>query len=308
MKKNELKIGLTIIISLLIAIIGFRLMQDVPIFRPSLQLYTVFNQVDGISSGSSVFMSGVKIGSVNRVTLAGPDSVIVLLNLSYDQGIPVGSRAYIEPSDLIGGKRIRIQHSGKTEWLPDGGYIKGAYDEGLLGNIESFTEELKPGVKRSIENLEGSLFQINSLLKEGGKENLSETLRALEHASLEVSELLQQRKGDLEASILSVKQFVANLDTLSSGRQPQLDSLLTNLEDSSKKLAVISDEMRGTSRELHQIMTQINSGDGTLGKLLYDPSLYDNLDSLAVSFIQLSKKIQEDPRHFLKHMRLIEIF
>ncbi len=293
---------------MLIAIIGFRLMQDVPIFRPSLQLYTVFDRVDGISAGSSVFMSGVKIGSVNRVRLAGPDSVVVVLNLSYTEGIPVGSRAYIEPSDIIGGKRIRIFHSGQEEMIPDGGYIKGVYDAGALEEFQEFANELKPGIQSSTESLADVLGQIDEVLKDGGKEDLRETIGALNRSSQQVERLLRERSADLEESIVSLKNFMSNLDTLSSGRESQLDEILANLETTSRELGTVSGELGGVSSELHVMMQHINSGEGTLGRLIQDPSLYENLDSLAINLKNISRKLEEDPHHFLKHMRLIDIF
>ena len=310
MKKvqNEIKIGLTIVIAMLIAIIGFRLMQDVPLFRPSLQLYTSFERVDGVSAGTSVYMSGVKIGSVNRIHLAGPDSVEVLLNLSYTEGIPVGSRAYIEPADLIGSKRVRIVHSGGEEMIPDGGYIEGIYEYGAFAELQEFADELKPDIQRTTGSLAGVLEQIDDVLADGGKEDIRQTIGALNQSSQQINRLLQNRSADLEESIIHLKQVMANLDTLSAGSHQQLDEILTNLEATSRELSVISRELGGVSTELHVMMQQVNSGEGTLGRLIQDPSLYENLDSLAINLKNITRMLEEDPRHFLKHMRLVDIF
>lgn len=295
-------------IAMLIAIIGFRLMQDVPIFRPSLQLYTSFERVDGVTAGTSVYMAGVKIGSVNRVRLAGPDSVEVVLNLSYTEGIPVGSRAFIEPSDLIGGKRVRILHSGKDEMIPDGGYIEGVYDHGAFAEFQEFAADIKPDVESSAGSLANVLDQIDEVLREGGKEDLQRTMASLHSSSRQIDRLLQERSQDLESSIISLKNIMQNLDTLSSDRQSQLDGILENLETTSEELGLISRELGGVSSELHVMMQQINSGEGTLGRLIQDPSLYENLDSLAVNLKNISRRLDEEPGHFLKHMRLIDIF
>lgn len=310
MKKvqNEIKIGLTVVIAMLIAIIGFRMLQDVPLFRPSLQLRTVFSQVDGVSPGSSVFLSGVKVGSVNRITLAGPDSVEVILNLSYTRGVPVGSRAYIEPSDLIGGKRVRIVLSGEDELIPDGGYIEGIYDPGGFAKFEEFADGIKPDIQNTTGSLASVLDQIDHVLKDGGKEDVRQVIRSLESSSRQVDRLLRERSADLEESIVSLKNIMGNLDTLSSGRQSQLDEILKNLEVTTRQLGVISEELGGVSSELNIMMQAVNSGEGTIGRLIQDSSLYENLDSLAVNLKNISRKLEEDPHHFLKHMRLIDIF
>lgn len=310
MKKvqNEVKIGLTVVIAMLIAIIGFRMLQDVPLLRPSLQLRTVFSQVDGVSQGSSVFMSGVKVGSVNRITLAGPDSVEVVLNLSYTRGVPVGSRAYVEPSDLIGGKRVRIVLSDEEEMVPDGGYIRGVYDPGGFAKFEEFSDEIKPDIKSTTGSLASVLDQIDQVLKDGGKEDVRQTIQSLGSSTRQIDRLLRERSADLEESIVSLKNIMGNLDTLSSGRQSQLDEILKNLEVTTRQLGVISEELGGVSSELNLMMQAVNSGEGTIGRLIQDPSLYENLDSLAVNLKNISRKLEDDPHHFLKHMRLIDIF
>ncbi len=310
MKKmqSEIKIGLTIVIAMLVAIIGFRLMQDVPLFRPSLQLNTIFERVDGISPGSSVFMSGVKIGSVHSVILEGPDSVKVVMKISYTDGIPVGSVARIELADLIGSKSIRVYVSGERELIPDGGYIEGVYDHGMFADLEKFADEIKPDIKRTTGSMAEVLGQFEDILKDGGKEDVQQTLAALSQTSREMNDFVQKRRGNLDQSIVSLQNFLMNLDTLSSGRQTQLDSLLNNLETTSRELGVISGELSGVSTELNVMMQNINQGDGTLGKLIQDSSLYDNLDSLAINLKNISRRIEEDPGHFLKHMRLVDIF
>jgi phospholipid/cholesterol/gamma-HCH transport system substrate-binding protein len=306
--QNEIKIGLTIVIAMLIAVIGFRLMQDVPLFRPSLQLYTYFSQVDGVNPGTSVYMSGVKIGSVNRVRLAGPDSVEVVMNLSYTAGIPVGSRAYIEPADLIGSKRVRIQHSGRDEMIPDGGYIEGVYDHGGFAELQAFADDLKPDIEKTTGHLAGVLGQIDEMLADGGKEDIRQTIGALSQSSQQINRLLQARSADLEESIIHLKNMMASLDTLSAGSKGQLEEILVNLEKTSRELGVVSRELGGVSTELHVMMKQVNSGEGTLGRLIQDPSLYENLDSLAINLKSITRILEEDPRHFLKHMRLVDIF
>lgn len=306
--QNEIKIGLTIVIAMLIAVIGFRLMQDVPLFRSSHRLYSSFERIDGITPGSSVYMSGVKVGSVNRVSLEGPDSVEVMMYLSYTGGIPKGSKAVIESSDLIGGKHIKIYHSGATEMLPDGAHIEGVYDRGMIVELEEFADEVRPDVQQSAGSLAEVLEHFQEILQEGGKEDIQQTLSGLRASSGEINDLLQERKGDLEQSIVSLQNIMSNLDTLSSGRESQLDSILVNLETTTGELSAISYEMGGVSSELNEMMRNINSAEGTVGRLIQDPSLYENLDSLAINLKDISREMQNDPGRFLKHMRLVEFF
>ncbi|MDI6400494.1 MlaD family protein [Balneolaceae bacterium ANBcel3] len=306
--QNEIKIGLTIVIAMLVAVIGFRFMQDIPLFRPGVQLITYFERVDGISTGSSVHLSGVKVGSVGRIELEGPNRVRVELYLTYSEGVPVGSKAVIEASDLIGGKHIRLYFSDSDEMIPDGGTIEGGYATGAIEELGGFAEEIKPDVLRTTHNLAELLDQFNVIMKEGAREDIQLAIEGLKGSSVEVHSLIQDRKADLDQSIQSLSRFLANMDTLSTGQQGQLEQILTNLEDTSRELASISRELEGVSSELHLMMQAINEGEGTIGKLIRDPSLYDNLDATIGNLKDITEILKDDPRHFLKHMRLIDIF
>lgn len=306
--RNEVKIGVTIVIAMLIAVIGFRLMQDMPLFRPSQQLYSVFDRVDGISPGSSVYLSGVKVGSVNRVSLAGPDSVVILMYLSYTDGIPVGSRAVIEPADLIGSKRVGIYFSDEKEYIPSGGFIKGTFDDGMFSELGDFADEIRPSFLRAGEGLADVIEHMDQIMREGGRQDINRTLESLRRSSGEIDRFLGNRTADLNQTVESLNRLVSNLDTLSSGRSPQLDSLMVNLEITSRELALITGELRGVSTELHQVLKSINQGEGTIGKLLHDPSLYENLDQLLESLREMTDRLHDEPAHFLKHMRLIDVF
>jgi len=83
---------------------------------------------------------------------------------------------------------------------------------------------------------------------------------------------------------------------------------MVGLDKSLKQIERLSTELEQTGSKLNDILTKVNNGDGTLGKLVNNPSLYNNLDSLSAEMKTLIKNINEDPRKYLKHMRLIEVF
>lgn len=310
MKKlsNEIKIGLTIACAILIAIIGFRFMQDMPVFRQSNILNTHFDRVDGINIGSSILMSGVKVGTVRNITLVGPDSVHVVLNINNDNGIPKGSVALIQSVDIIGNKAITIRRSDRDELIEDGGYIEGHYDEGFMGEVRSYSENIVPNVAESTENLSSLLQQLDRVMLEGGSRDVEQILHHLNRTTQNVDRLVSEKERELSQAMNSLQNILANVDTLSTGRDEQLDSLLTNLETTGKDLSKITAELSDISSELNITMKKINNGDGSLGKLINDPSLYENLDTLTSNMNKLIIEMNDNPNEFLKHLRLIDIF
>lgn len=108
--------------------------------------------------------------------------------------------------------------------------------------------------------------------------------------------------------IIHAKETLGNVNDLSSENKEKLTSLISNLESTSKEMETLSKGLNKTNTTLDEVLTKINNGTGTLGKLANDPSLYNNIDSLSANLNQLIKNINEDPGKYLKHMRLIEVF
>lgn len=310
MKKlnNEIKTGLTIACALLIAIIGFRFMQDMPVFRQSDVLNTQFDRVDGINVGTSVLMSGVKVGTVRAIKLTDSDSVHVVLNVSYDRGIPKGSVALIQSIDMIGNKAIAIQRSGQIETIEDGGFIEGKFDEGLMDEVRAYGEKLGPHITESTESLSSFLTELDRVMLEGGSNDVEMFLHHLGQTTKNVDRIISEKERELAQAMSSLQRILANVDTLSSGRREQLDSLMTNLEATGRELNTITAELGDISTELSITMKKINNSEGSLGMFVNDPSLYQNLDSLSYNMNKLIKEMNDNPRHFLRHMRLIDIF
>jgi uncharacterized protein involved in exopolysaccharide biosynthesis len=98
------------------------------------------------------------------------------------------------------------------------------------------------------------------------------------------------------------------LDTLATNNRPKVDSLMTSLEENVRELSVVREELETASASLNQLLDKLNNGEGTMGKLINDPSVYENLDSLTIELNKLVKGINEDPGKYLKHMSIIEVF
>ena len=108
--------------------------------------------------------------------------------------------------------------------------------------------------------------------------------------------------------ILEARNTMENISDLSSDNKESLTTLIKNLESSSAKLDTLSSGLNKTNITLNEVLVKINNGEGSLGKMVNDPSLYNNIDSLSVNLNELIKNINENPGQYLKHMRLVEIF
>lgn len=305
---NELKVALTVIVSLIVAFIGFRVMQDLPIFRQSHRIYAYFERVDGLSSGNYIYINGVKVGSVKEIQLADNDSVRVAMGFDLGVSIPKGSVAVLESSGLLNEKAIVVRKGTSGEMVPYEGYIKGEYEGGMMETLAEEGEKLSRNVSSSFDKLSVMLEELNKVLTEENRGKINQTLANLENTSDEISGLVREKRDELDSSIGHINSILTTLDTLSLDNRERVDSVLAALDRSLDEFEQLSSELSATSGRLNTILQKIDTGEGTLGKLVNDSSLYNRYDSLAVELKTLIRNINENPNKYLKHMRLIEVF
>lgn len=305
---NELKVALTILAAIAVGFLGYRLMSDLPVFRQSIVAYAYFQQADGLTPGNYIYVNGVKVGSVKQMQLTSGDSVKVTMGFDLGIEIPKNSVAYLESTGLLGEKAIIVERGDAAETIEYGGIIKGVYSGGMMETLKREGEQLSEDVSESFEQLNKLLAELNGLLNKETKGKIDATLTNLQQTTNEISALFENKSEELQSSITHAQHFLANIDTLTSKNEAQIDSTLKRLNKASKQIAILSRNLNKTNTQLTQILTKINEGRGTLGKLVNDSTLYNNFENLSAELTSLIKNINENPGKYLKHMRLIEVF
>lgn len=305
---NELKIGITVVVALIVAYVGFKILEDSPIFGQSAIMHTYYQQVDGLTEGTPVFAQGVRVGSVRTITLLGLDSVRVDFGITGSFRPRDGAVAVLVSTDVLGTRAITIRQSEMTRTVTEEGFIRGIYDAGFAEQVSSYAQEIIPGITESTGNLSSVLAQVDDLLRESARDDLQVLFAELRETAQGTNRMIADRNKDLEAGLASLSNILNTLDTLSSERKSDIDAIILNLEQTSAELIELSTELTSISKELNTILAAINSAEGTVGKLIYDPSLYTNIDSLVFNLNETITLLNENPRHFLRHLRLVRLF
>jgi ABC-type transporter Mla subunit MlaD len=305
---NELKVAVTILAAILVGFLGYRVMGDLPLFRQSKIIQTKFVQADGLTPGGYVYINGVKVGSVKSMSLTKGDSVEVKMSFDLGIKIPQDSEAHLQSSGLLDEKAIVLERGQSGEYLEHNDEIKGIYDGGMMETLKQEGQQLSEDVSSSFEKLNSLLQELNAMFDKQTQGRIDTTLANLQNSTDEVASMLRNKRTELEQSIGHANQFLANMDTVSARNKTRIDSVMVGLDGTISELEVLSRDLTKTNRELQEILTKVNNGEGSLGKLVNEPGLYDNLESLSGEMDLLIKNINEDPGKYLKHMRLIEVF
>ncbi len=305
---NELKVALTILAAIVLGFIGYRVMSDLPLFRQSQIIHSTFDRTDGLSPGNYIYINGVRVGSVKKMELTEDDSVAVTFSFELGLDIPENSVAYLQSSGLLDEKAIVVKRGDSPEMLEYGDTMRGEYRAGMMESLKDEGQELSDDVSESFEKLNSFLAQLNSVLDDDAKGKIDSVVYNLNSTSENIATIFDNKRTDIESSIRHAERFLANVDTMSTDNKAKVDSVLIGLDKSLKELEILSKDLNKTNDELHDILTKINAGEGSLGKMVNDPALYNNLESMTKEMDSLIKNINENPRKYLKHMRLIEVF
>lgn len=295
-------------LAIIVAVVGFRFMRDVPIFRQTLEVSAVFERGDGINRGSLVNLKGVKVGSVSRIQLTQDNQVRITMQLNEDLKLPENSVANLTSLGIVEGKSIVIEMGDSENNVEYGGEIEGNYIEGVAEVLGSKGEQLAGDVSESLSELNSFLRQLNSTLDDDTRMTVDQTLRNADSAMKTISETLTQNQQEIDSAISAASKTMMQLDTLSTNNRPRVDSLMVSLEENINELSKVRVQLEEASTSLNEILDKINRGEGTVGKLVNDPSLYENMDQLSKELNELVKGINEDPGRYLKHMDIIELF
>ena len=305
---NQIKVTLTLVMAIVIAFLGYRFMKDLPFFHESKVIYTNFEKVNGLTSGSPIYINGVKVGSVDNIQLKGQDNVRVALNFNNDININKGSVAYLESNGLLGNKVISIQKGSSSKMVPNGGTIRGEYSSGMLGSLQQSGHKLAQDASQSFDKLNHALGQVQQMLNHKNRLKIDQMLTNLQQSTEQLSLLMKQKRKKMEKSIDHANQFLGNLDTVTTQNKTRIDSAMAGLNHSMQNLKEISEKLDKTNAKLNSILTKINNGKGSMGKLVNDPSLYNNIDSLSVRLNRLVGNINKHPTRYLKGLKLINLF
>lgn len=305
---NEAKIGIVVLAATVIAFLGFRFMKDEPMFSRVNLLYTTYDDVGGMSRGSTVYINGLKVGSVRELNYKiEVDSIEVVMSITEPIPIPVGSKAMLAAPGIIGSPVIEIQRSKSKEILEWGSRIEGTKEAGLMDSFSGLAESgpaVVDSVKLMIDMVNKNLRKTEAI----EESDIEETVNNFRATAAEIRAMLEGRKAQIDSLMQATTNTMGNISELSDSSTADVESLIKNLEKFSSELGVLSQNLQESTQSMNSILRKMDEGEGTMGLMLNDPSLYNNLDSLTYNLNDLILKIQENPGRYLKHMRLVDLF
>lgn len=295
---KEFKIGVFVVVVLTASFFVINYLRGKDIFNKEVEIVSEYSNLEGLVESAPVFIKGYKVGKVSEVAYVPEEEMFkVTCSVKKEFRIPSDSKMTIYAVDIMGGKGVKIDLGSSEIAVEDGGYLAPAFEAGLLDGLAAGLEPLMSKVTNTIDSLSVTVAGINAILTEANVASLSRTIIHLEKTMADVNGIANSVNGKSG----EIAEFIDNLESLSDKLASVMVSADTLIGGANEFVATLNEsDIEGLVISFRNILDNINDPDGSIGKLLVDGSVYDSIDELLTDVDVLVKKIQENPKKYLK--------
>ena len=310
MFSREFKAGVVVILAAAVLYGGISFLKGSDLFEHGTEVYAVYDNAEGITKSQSVTLNGFSVGKVSDVYFHPNNSgkIVVKMNITTDYPITANSLAEIRSADLLGAKEIALVLEKGSVLIESGDTLRSAIEASLS---ESINKEVLP-VKVKAEKLLASLDStVNILTGFLGGEMQEEFRTSFDNVNRSISNLgtitdeISLYMSENREALGSATQNLERLTSMLNDNRDELDRVFNNLANISDTLARANagEAMRSLSKtatRLDAITSNIEAGEGTLGKLVANDSLYNEINHAILSLDKLLEDIKEHPGRYVE--------
>ena len=310
MFSREFKAGVLVVLAASVLYWGISFLKGSDLFEHGTEVYAVYDNAEGITKSQSVTLNGFSVGKVSDVYFHPNHSgkIVVKMNITTDYPITANSLAEIRSADLLGAKEIALVLEKGSVLIESGDTLRSAIEASLS---ESINKEVLP-VKVKAEKLLASLDStVNILTGFLGGEMQEEFRTSFDNVNRSISNLgtitdeISLYMSENREALGSATQNLERLTTMLNENRDELDRVFNNLANISDTLARANagEAMRSLSKtatRLDAITSNIEAGEGTLGKLVSNDSLYTEINHAILSLDKLLEDIKAHPGRYVE--------
>ncbi len=292
---REIKTGIILIGGILLFILGFSYLKSTNLFDDNKTFYAVYENVGGLQPGTPVTINGFNVGTVNNIKFRDKSGkLLVTFTVNNDFEFSENSTAELYDTGIIGGKGIRVNpvFDGSAS-ATSGDTLATKTRPGLTELVQQKLTPLQLKVEDAFTNADSLLVNVNQILDDDAKKDLQGTLKGLNN------------------TMRSLNESAVVLNRILNRNELKLDSSLTNFQELTYNFAKLSDSLNNaglgrtlaslesTIANLDKVLTKIENGEGTLGKLMENEELYNNLANASRELDLLLQDFRLNPKRYV---------
>lgn len=286
---KEVRIALMAIAGIIVLFVGVNFLKGIIVFSNDNSYKVIMDDICGLSESSPIYADGYKVGVVRNIQYdydGSQNGIIISIDVDKNMRIPKGSTAEVS-SDLMGNVQMNLLLANNPrERYEPGDMIKGSKALGALDKVS----ELLPYVENIVPKLDSIMTSINILLRDPAiaaiLHNAEATTANLEKSTQQLNQLLGKMDQKVPGILDKADRTLANTETL-TGNLTQVDVQAT--------MASINE----TLNNCKELTNKLNSTEGTIGKFLNDPSVYNNLNATIRDADSLMIDLKSHPKRYV---------
>jgi phospholipid/cholesterol/gamma-HCH transport system substrate-binding protein len=307
---TEFKIGFFVILAIAVAYWGINYLKGNDVLRKDRIFYAVYDRIDGLAPSNSISINGFPIGLVRHIELLPERGNKILVEFSITNPeilIPKDSEVRIFSSDLLGSKQVSLTVGYSAEFAESGDTLFASVEEGLAASVNAQIAPIKLKAEELLGQIEKAVITVQSVFDESARENLSQSFESIKESfyslsltSKRLDSLMANEKPVIENSFANLSEFLENLNS----NNDKINAFTENLVgiSDSLKASNLKEAIANAAIALEQftsIMEKTSSGEGTIGKLLHDDSLYNSMTEASVRLGSLLEDMESNPDRYV---------
>ena len=294
---QEIRVGLLAIVAMVMFYFGFNFLKGSDFFSSNNQYEVLYGSVDGLTASNPVRINGLSVGRVKSIEILQDqgNKLRVVLEINKKISIPVNSTALLADDGLLGGKLINLKLNPNGAPLPGEGSLIGAKEAGLINSISDRATPVLNSVDSLMKNLN---LVVASFSKTAAV--LNQTLAGANRVTGTLDVTVQENRAALQTTLANVGKLSTSLIETERQLKPILTKAGTFADSlNALQLRQTLATANATVANLQKILTDVNQGKGSLGKLTSDDALYSNVNATTVSLTKLLTDLRENPKRYV---------
>lgn len=291
---KEVKTGILAIGAILLLIFGYNFLKGTNLLEKHREFYVRYQNVEGLAKAAPVTINGLTVGKVQDISFADEKGwLIVKFSIDREIEFSKNSLARIYSAGLIGGKSLGVFPEYDAEVAKSGDTLRGETEDSMLSTVTKALGPLEKKVNNTLATVDTLLINVNDIVDEETRKNLRDAI------------------ANLNSTLNSFSGVSGHLNNILANNTDKLDHTFTNLDKTAGNLSRLTDslaqlntgqlveDLQDVVTRIDRIVEDVDEGKGSIGKLLRDDSLYNNLEGASRQLEQLLQDVKLNPKRYV---------
>ncbi|TVQ17292.1 MAG: MCE family protein [Bacteroidetes bacterium] len=307
---REIKIGILTVLSVFLFIWGLNYLKGKDIFTRQMRFYAIYDDVTSLIESNPVLLSGVSIGQVNRISFFpdGSGRILVESIVSRDIPIPDNSVAMLTGASLTGTREIVIRLGDSPRLISDGDTLASGQQASIQDEVSQLVAPIKERAQELFGQIDSVMVVFQAIFNEQTRVNITSSFQSIQQTLENLEKTTDRLDQSIDREATRVSNILSNAESISQNLKDNnetLTNILTNFSSISDSLAAANltqtlYQAEHSITNLNSILEKIEKGEGTMGMLVNDEELYNNLEASSKQLELLLEDIRSNPGNYIR--------